>query len=95
MHLSYLELTLLVLITLSIGGLFVYFLLNNRVKALKESIRSLDASLKGMWDNSDAWQKKYAALEKKQQLGTPEKLEEHSLAKHASDDSVELQEHIS
>jgi len=96
MHLSYLELTLLATVCCSLGGIFTYFLLRQKIKVLKDSLHTLDASLKGMWDTNDQWQKKYTDLENTKQLdNSPIKAKRYTLAKHASDDSIELKEPIS
>ncbi len=90
MHLSYLELIVLVFISLSLGGILCYALLKPKIKSLKDTLHALDASLKGMWDTNDQWQKKYTNLENNQKLEKP--LKKKPLAKHASDNAIEIKE---
>ena len=95
MHFSYLELTLLVLASFSFGGIVGYFILKKKISKLKDAVYSLDASLKGMWDTNEHWQKKLTALEKGNQPNKTTKTEKQIFAKHASDDSIELKERVS
>lgn len=90
MHLSYLELAILVFTSLSLGGILCYASLKHKIKTLKDSLHALDASLKGMWDTNDQWQKKYASLENNQKL--KKTLKKKPLAKHASDNAIEIKE---
>jgi len=95
MYLSYLKLSLIVIACLTIGGIATYYALKRQIRLLKNSMHSLDASLKGMWDINDQWQKKYTALEKNKQTNEVEMTEQLILAKHASDDSKALKERAS
>jgi len=90
MYTTYFQLTILVIASLFIGGVITYILLQSRIKTIKEALSSSNASLKGMWDTNDHWQKKYAALEKNKQLDKSEKTNLQVFAKHTSDNSREL-----
>jgi len=94
MYLSYLSLTLIAIACFLLGGILTYFSLKQKIKTLKNSLYSLDASLKGMWDANDQWQKKYTALEKNKQQAKNKKTTPSIRAKHASDNNMGLNEII-
>jgi len=90
MHLTYFQLTVLVISSFFLGAVVTYILLQRRIKTIKEALSSSNASLKGMWDTNDYWKKKYTTLEKNKQLDKSEKTNLQVFAKHTSDNSREL-----
>jgi len=90
MYLTYFQLIILVVGSLLIGAMITYILQQRRIRTIKEALSVSNASLKGMWNTNDHWQKKYTALEQKNQPDKANKTERQIIAKHTSDNNLEL-----
>lgn len=87
MALSYLQLATLIITSFVVGNLCTYLIMKHRISALKDYIGTLDASLKGMWDDHENKHKKNQQKNPKPSRDLKDR-KQPIQAKHASDQQI-------